>query len=365
MKSIFTISVFLFSFIAMGQNTDNPRVKPFLDKFYKAVEDIKKTEASDNPNKVRACKIYADIAMTQIGYIKKRDPGYDVAPLEALVMPYREAAVQAVQAHNENINNKVKQADKDGDGCASLFMGSTTVEMRGSGDLEADIASHIEQLKKYKEKTERLLAGNRAGVEVCEDYISSTVAQGKKGLQRLIKETQAEYAKPVKFAYRELVGLEAYWDAARRIYPNIKEAADLQQQIQQALTSLGTMEQAAAKADARRRERLKNTFMPKAVVTNAALDAEFKEAFVNEGWNESIIKIHILSREWDIIRNELTGAIICRTQAAAIVAKQKNGNCILYSYTIKQQYNGSGYSTVSSRYSHGVIEDEFYCENAR
>ncbi len=40
--------------------------------------------------------------------------------------------------------------------------------------------------------------------------------------------------------------------------------------------------------------------MPKAVVVSAALEAEFKEAFVNEGWNETIIKINILSREWDI-----------------------------------------------------------------
>lgn len=71
--------------------------------------------------------------------------------------------------------------------------------------------------------------------------------------------------------------------------------------------------------------------MPKAVVINAALEAEFKEAFINEGWNETIIKINITNREWDIIRHAVSGAIICRTQSATIVAKQ-NGNCILYDF---------------------------------
>ena len=107
-----------------------------------------------------------------------------------------------------------------------------------------------------------------------------------------------------------------------------------------------------------------NTFMPKAAVVNAGLEAEFKEAFLAEGWNETIVKINILTREWEIVRNSLTGAIICRTQSAAIVAKPKSGLCVMYNFTIKQQYTGSGYSGVSSRYSHGIMADEFLCENA-
>ena len=32
--------------------------------------------------------------------------------------------------------------------------------------------------------------------------------------------------------------------------------------------------------------------MPKAAVVNAGLEAEFKEAFLAEGWNETIVKIN-------------------------------------------------------------------------
>ena len=108
------------------------------------------------------------------------------------------------------------------------------------------------------------------------------------------------------------------------------------------LATSGGLDGLLAKAKARKKERLKNTFMPKAVTTNPAIEAEFKEAFNNGGWGEAIIKINLLSKEWTIVKNSLTGAILCRTQQAAIVAKQKAGNCMLYTYTIKQQYAGGG-----------------------
>ena len=84
-----------------------------------------------------------------------------------------------------------------------------------------------------------------------------------------------------------------------------------------------------------------------------------------EGWGETIVKIHLLSRDWSIVRNSLTGAIICRIQTAAIVAKKKDGSCILYDYTIRQAFTGSGYSGTSSRHAHGVLAAEFLCENAK
>jgi hypothetical protein len=303
--------------------------------------------------------------MQQVEHIKKRDASYDVKPLQAAVQPYVDAHKAVVKEHNDNVFAKGKQSDPSGDGCASVFMATTTVEMRNAGNIEEDVKRHIEQIKPYNEKVNKILSNNMQGVEVCEDYLRNTVATDKVQVQKFLKETQSEHKNSVMTAYRELVGREAYWNAAQKIYPKMSEAAEVYKTAKEALASLGSMDDAVAKANKKRQERLKNTFMPKAVVVNAVLEAEFKEAFTNEGWGEIIIKINILTREWETLRNSLTGAIIGRTQSAAIVAKQKKGNCILYNFTIKQQYTGNGYGSVSSRYSHGVIEDEFVCENAK
>lgn len=91
--------------------------------------------------------------------------------------------------------------------------------------------------------------------------------------------------------------------------------------------------------------------MPAAVRKDATMEQEFRTAFMNEGWNESILKINILSNEWTVVRNNVTGAITGRTQTAAIAARNQKGECILYTYTIMQEFDGSRYLP-AKRYSH-------------
>jgi hypothetical protein len=244
-------------------------------------------------------------------------------------------------------------------------MVSPDVGNPGSVTTEEDLVNHIKRIDEYNEKVKKLLASSLAGAEVCEDYLKNFTEPAKKRIDDYLKEMQKEFVYNAKIAYRQLVGEEAYWNAAHKVYPNFQQAAEVYKKAKDALAAVGSMEDVAARAFKKRQDRLKNTFMPKAVIVSAAIEAEFKEAFLNEGWNETIIKINITSREWSIIRHAVSGAIICRVQSAAIVAKQKAGNCILYDFTIKQQYTGSGYSNVSSRYAHDVYETEFFCENAK
>ena len=285
--------------------------------------------------------------------------------MEQFLKPYEEGVAAVFQERNDAFDGKVRHSDKDGDGCGGIFMAYNDVGMPSTGNVEADLASHIKIIEEYNEKVKKVLAGSMVGVEVCEDYLKSMSEPAKKVIDGYIKEMQKEFVINAKIAYRKLVGDVAYWSAATKVYPDMKEAADVLKKATDALAAEGSMEAVAAKAFKKGQDRLKNTFMPKAVVVSAALEAEFKEAFVNGGWNETIIKINILSREWDIRRHAVSGAILYRIQQAAIVAKQKAGNCILYTYTIKQQYTGNGYSNVSSYYGHDVWETEFVCENAK
>jgi hypothetical protein len=341
------------------------KAKSFVENFWKLADEIKKAGSEGSNGKTPSYKILIDRAKVQLKYVKTKDPGYDVTSMEEFIKPYEEGVTALFQERKKEADAKSRHMDKEGDGCAGIFMANSDVEMPGTGNAEADIASHIKQIEAYNEKVKKVLAGSLDGVEVCEDYLKTFSEPAKKRIDNYIKELQTEFVINVKIAYRRIAGEEAYWNAARQVYPHMQQAADVYKKAKEALIAAGSMEEVAARAFNKRQERLKNTFMPKAVVVNTSLEAEFKEAFLNEGWNETIIKINITGREWTIIRHTISGAILYRTQTAAIAAKQKNGNCILYDYTIKQQYTGSGFSSVSTRYSHDVIENEFFCANAK
>lgn len=77
--------------------------------------------------------------------------------------------------------------DKEGDGCAGLFMSNSDVEMPGTGNAEADIQNHIKQIDGYNEKVNKLLAGSLDGADVCEDYLKNFSEPAKKELMLISK----------------------------------------------------------------------------------------------------------------------------------------------------------------------------------
>jgi hypothetical protein len=367
MKNCILFFTLLLSVKAFTQTNSSytGKAKTFVDNFWKLADEIKKVGTEVSNGKTPASKILIDRAKVQLKYVKTKDPAYDVTSMEQFLKPYEDGVAAVFQERNDAFDAKVRHSNPNSEGCASIFMVSPDVGKPGSVTTEEDLVLHIKQIDEYNEKVNKVLGGKMAGAEVCEDYLISFSEPAKKQVDEYIKEMQKEFVFNVKIAYRKLVGLVAYWAAAHKAYPNMQEAADVYKKAKDAIAAVGSMEDVAERAFKKRQDRLKNTFMPKAVVVNAAIEAEFKEAFINEGWNETIIKINITSREWSIIRHAVSGAIICRVQSAAIVAKQKNGNCILYDFSIKQQYTGSGYSSVSSRYAHDVYETEFFCENTK
>lgn len=57
-----------------------------------------------------------------------------------------------------------------------------------------------------------------------------------------------------------------------------------------------------------------------------------------------LLKLNIESNGWNIVKNKYTGHILYRWIKGAFTEKNKNNDCYLQGFLIKQQYNGSGYS---------------------
>ncbi|MBL7749254.1 MAG: hypothetical protein JNM19_17580, partial [Chitinophagaceae bacterium] len=268
MKTVFVVAIMLTCSVSFCQPADNSKVKPFVDKFWQYMDEIKKIEAgsvkpdrgtmnkntevkSELPvgadNNVTKLKIIADNAKRQIEHVKKRDPNYDVSKMEALIQPYFDAKQAAVDTHNARI--LAASWHNSDEGCYGLFQKNTTTEFISTGNLEEDIKKHIAQLEDYNKRLENILKNRMAGVETCHDYIKSrTDAGNERVTEYFMKLDKTDDAIVIKDIYRELLGEEAYWNAAKQLYPDITAAAGLHSTIQKKLQSLGGLEGILAKA---------------------------------------------------------------------------------------------------------------------
>jgi len=87
----------------------------------------------------------------------------------------------------------------------------------------------------------------------------------------------------------------------------------------------------------------KTVKMPAAVTQNEEVESLVRTAFNNMDWKEEVLKIHLLSHDWKLERNQ--DLIIIRTYDAAIVSRQQSGECMLYTFTIAQDEINGQYTT--------------------
>lgn len=85
-----------------------------------------------------------------------------------------------------------------------------------------------------------------------------------------------------------------------------------------------------------------NNEMPKAEMHNAALEQQMF-ALLQKAADGKVLKIVIVSPEWQIHRNEITGVIENRYLVTQNVVKKPEGYCSTQTVYFRQNYNGSGY----------------------
>jgi hypothetical protein len=364
MKTVILSTLILFSMSVSAQtNSYTGKAKTFVDKFWKCIDEIKKIETANPPEKVRLCRVQAENAKRQVEYIKQKDPAYDAASLEAMITPYLDAAAAAVTEKNDKIRSAGKNANKEGDGIAGLFMGSTTTEIRTTGNIEEDIVNHKQQLIDYNQKVERLIVAGVSGTIQYENYIRQQSVAATQQIKKVEEQINKADSKLGLIAYRELVGMETYWAAAKKVFTNLSEAGQTHNMAVAALQKFGSEEQVALKIRKNYEEKIKSKKMPAAVMVNTGLEAEFRKVFTSSFKELAIIKINIIANEWTVIRNEITGAILGRKHSAAIAVKTKEGGCALYYFHIGQQYTGSGYGL--SAENARAFDGEIACENIK
>jgi hypothetical protein len=365
-----------------GGDTDEPvksSAKTYYKLFWKHVEQGQ-----------------VSMAESDLKNLKKIEPEYNTSEMEkALAEAKDQQASQkdAKEQEKEQLETKkeeaynAKKAEQDAQEAAKgrtrntatgysslltdLFSVSSVTLNVGPGE----VAHKTKYLEEYRTKIKEMESaptnpGDKMFEATVDNYERGVVSKYETEIERKSYQALAEDIKKAgseenaKALYTKLLLHQAYWEAASRC-PAFKRKADfakVYQDITATIQKVGSIDNAVQLAKKGEADRIKTVKMPAALTTNAAMEAEFRKAFEGAGWGETILKINLLDTDWHIERNELTGVILSRYQTAAIAAKQNTGRCMLYTFSIKQEYNGSGYGS-SRRDSHG--SNEISCENVK
>lgn len=143
-----------------------------------------------------------------------------------------------------------------------------------------------------------------------------------------------------------------FTEGLQQLFPAVTLFATVYEQYRSFTDQTGGIAGFREKIAENRKAFAKKVKMPAAVTRNEEVEAMVQTAFTNMGWEEEILKIHLLSHDWKLERNH--ELIIIRTYDAAIASRQKSGECKLYTFTIAQDAINGVYST-ARRLSHTAV----------
>jgi hypothetical protein len=332
------------------------KAKTFIKQYNVAVE-----KAKAEP-KATVVAQYLRKASEAIESIKKFDPAFNIRPLE-------EEVSRMLKANDNLTNEQVNAAqatsrnnDKQGNGMAGIFMGDATgIDLTGNADT--DVKNHKEKIRICNENIERLIAADSPDKKDYEEYVGIQVSVSTARIKKLEEELTKAFDKSGLITYRELIGLETYWSAAKRIFTNLPAATQVYQLVTAVLQKAGSEEKVMENVKKNYAAIIKARKFPAAVQNNTSLEQQFRKIFTSRIPDETIIKINIITADWTTVRHELTGILLARKQAAAIGVRKSDGTCHYYIYQIKQDYVGSQFVSFTE-YSVGY-QGEIFCDNLK
>ncbi|MBC7874696.1 MAG: hypothetical protein H7Y01_11895 [Ferruginibacter sp.] len=305
----------------------------------------------------------------KIADIKKRDAAYNTGEMELKFKTLSEgieglkkkhgAAIQANRDKTLNMQNVDKIL-------RSLFHISTQVDRGGLKTIK-------EVIESYRNRTNEVMAmdksTNKNDLERYRVALKGNFKVAENDIYELDRRCR-EQTDPAnaEVNYYEVLYKQAFWDAAQKIYPAEPDFATAYATATKVIEGLGSVTDVHAIASKSREQKIKDTRLPAAVVKDPALEKMFVDAFntqYKEEFKGTAIKAVVLSNEWGIERNELTGIVTGRVRRGSIVYKGTNGKCYLTSnFFIHQEYVGNSFMNTKSVY---VVmgSQEMLCEHVK
>lgn len=372
---------------AIGLTTfaqETPAGKKFAENFWKAIaeertygaksalEALKRREPNFDASKME--KALADLEAK--GKTKTADSNATDAKEPSNTTPSQtDTKTTVVDSSSAKSKDKTRRDSSQGGAITKNDVGHALetlfehyFEMAGS-PTEAKLNARIES---SRENVDRILAFERASIQRELDkalrVVQNEMTFNDRENAKLVKAVnEAEEGDNAEANYAYLLFRQAYWDNARRIFPDERDVKAAYDSVANAVASLGTKEARAAKAGNKLAAKIDAERMSKSTVRDAKIEQWFKDTFVatmaREGNDVTFLKVIVIWPEFTIKRNTITGIITGRSRGADIAFKTKDGKCMHGVYSMNQEYNGSTYGIGQLRTD--AVLYEMRCENVK
>lgn len=342
--------------------------KMYVSNYYKQQEDAKKFIVAGSFNTAQNKIEQMEKSLSQL---KTKDASYNTAAMETEVNDfkaaletekYNNAKAGAEEKNGEQLNLKADQLLRE------LF------ESTHIGFSTGDEPVMPLRVQEYKDKTQAYLTLGAKGTSNQLDYV-------KKLIDHHIAETNTEISLTdnllakgsgtnwATITYYTIQYHLAFWDAAKKTFPDASDFADEYNKVAAFATKIGSIEAMRSKGAAAELVKIKERKMPAAVAKDTKLEKLLTDGF-NSRYGSSqhvtALKAVLTQDGWTTLRNQISGVVIGRERSAKLAYKGSDGKCyILPDYVfIHEEYIGGAFTNTKAVFN-GVDGLEMLCENVK
>lgn len=198
------------------------------------------------------------------------------------------------------------------------------------------LQSDIDKYRKYAEEQGTYVSDNNTPIE-------NLLCRFKGGLQAI-------------------KSIQVYLEMIKKVFPSITEGDEALQLAKDILQTYPDNKSMLATIKKNLNAAIADVAMPTAVTKNADWEGWFKTYFLKNYPGYTYVKQALLSADWYVKKNDISGLPEYRQMATAIGAKAPDGKCKIIKLDIYQDYIGGKYS--NSRFKEFNVQ-ELMCENLK
>lgn len=309
-----------------------------------------------------------------IGIIKEKDPAYNTSKMAEETKRLRELLQLKAGTYQKEKEQAIAQKEKEQQDSKNKEKLDWENQKKITELLEYLFGRNNDNLNREEmtAKTRELLALDRSGYEKFEVWVKrlkqkADESQKRYPKQEAICKEETRVVEAQKW-YRVFQSYQSYWDAAQKVFPEEESFKTTYSLITNILNGLGTEENLLVKVTKNYKQKVNETRLPAAKVKDAVLEKLFMDAYdkmYSESFKGKAIKAIVVSDDWQIQRNEVTGIVTGRLRKGAIVYKNSEGQCrLVEEFFIQQEYVGNSFVGTKSVYAVGKGQ-EMLCENVK
>jgi hypothetical protein len=307
---------------------------------------------------------------------KSKDVAYNTSSMEEEIKKWKAKLagqpVDPVKARNQ-LSADITRMFNDITGCVQITIPSE----------EKDIADFKARVKYILERKDILAAFKEKYKD--DAYLETLVDELKSGaeipLSREINNVVLTINSPYgnasseetdfKATYFKIQGIQAYWEAAQQMFPEIPECGEAVKKCNELTSKYGTVEKIKAISKANLVTEIKSRKLPAPVVKDASLEKVLIEGFnkrYGPAYNAKAVRAVLTQDGWTTERNAITGIVTGRNRTGKIAYKTEEGDgkCYLLAGNIfiYEEYIGGSFTNAKVIYN-GLGGEEMLCENVK